>query len=357
MPPLSVPSESPTARQSDDGLYGDHVHALSGSARVFSPRTGLDPVANGQAGRAKDSGDVWYANLDLRFSAREMRQTTSLQTEVPHDAAAVIESKNSDIASMCDIQTVLRHRHVGPLRIQKPLYPEGPACCHAVMIHPPGGIACSDVLTLQVDVAPRAHALIITPAATKWYGAFGQDGCATQEISLNVNGRLEWLPAEAIVFDRARVRSSFDIYLGPQGQLFGWDHLIFGRQGCGEAFSQGCFDQRLRFHIDGKRVWIDRMRLNGADPLFASSIGFDHHNSCATAWMAMPLGQPIEDALIEAARHSHPDVAFTRIHARLLIMRALAPAMVLRQRLEALWCWFRPRCLGRAAQIPRLWAT
>ena len=150
------------------------------------------------------------------------------QDPVWHAALALRVSANAG-------RSVCTHRHHGPLRLLKPLYPEGPTICHAVLIHPPGGMAGGDALEVAVDVEPGAHALVTTPGAAKWYKANGRR--ASQQIRLAVHGMLEWLPQEAIVFDAADVRSAIDIELGPDAAMIGWDIVALGRHAAGERFS------------------------------------------------------------------------------------------------------------------------
>ncbi len=253
-------------------------------------------------------------------------------------------------------RTVLDFEHQGPLRIQKALYPDGMKCCHAVIIHPPGGIAAGDFLAITIDVAENAQALITTPSATKWYGAYGGTAAA-QHIEMNVKGHLQWLPAETIVYEQAVVDSVLMMDIAPTGSVMGWDTLIFGRHGSGERYLHGAFNQTLRLSLDEDVVWIERLRLLGNDSLFDSPVGLQGHHALATCWVVVPADATLSDDCLAALRAHSQGVAFTRLHPRVLVGRLLGDPIELRTQLEVTWQWLSTHLLHQTTSTLRLWAT
>lgn len=283
---------------------------------------------------------------------------TSCVDDVPSDSP----SNHPWLASLSlafsgtDHGTRLRFLHEGPLRIQKALYPEGRDCCHAVIVHPPGGIAAGDRLVLDIDVSATSHAVVTTPSATKWYGAF--DGSmAEQFIEMQVHGVLEWLPAETIVFDAAQVSSDIVINASDQASMMGWDLLVFGRQGSGERFKQGQFSQTLKVDLGGASVWTDRLVILGDDPLFDSPVGLDGHHTVATFWAIAREDRPWPDTVLDELRAVGAQMAFTVLHPRLLVGRQVGETIELNEMLKRVRAFMRPHVCGAPAMDLRLWAT
>ena len=256
-------------------------------------------------------------------------------------------------------RTVMSSRHSGPLLVQKALYPEGHAVCHALLIHPPGGIAGGDALAVDVDVQERAHALITTPGATRWYKANG--ALATQDLRLRVAGVLEWLPQEAIVYDGAQPRSSLHIELQPGAATIGWDQIALGRAASGEQFAKGSFRQSIRLSHDGVLVWHERTRIDGSDAVLHSPVGLSgrHVFGCMWAWRPAQWSNDEVDALRADCVAHGLETPVTRLAPQLLVARQLAASTAeLGAGFEALWRLVRPRVTTlECGERPRIWAT
>jgi urease accessory protein len=245
-----------------------------------------------------------------------------------------------------DGRTVLaRKRHHGPLVVQRALYPEGGDVCHAIVVHPPAGVAGGDELALAVQSGKAACAQLTTPGAGKWYRSAGP--WAAQRLSFDVEGALEWLPQETIVFDGALADLSADVRLGDEARYVGWEILCLGRTGSGERFTRGSIRLSTRISRSGKLVWFERGRIEGGGKLMQSPAGLGGHTVCGTLVAAAP----------EISPQRADGIAVTRLPG-LLVARYLGDSSEEAKHLFArFWASMRPQLLGREAQEPRIWRT
>lgn len=212
------------------------------------------------------------------------------------------------VASDHGPRTVAHDRHDGPLRVLQALYPESPAVCHHVLVHPPGGIVGGDALQIDVAVQPGAHALITTPGATRFYRSAGPLATQAAHLRIGAEARLEWLPLETLVHDGCRARNALQLDLAEGGSMIGWDLLALGLPASGQPLRSGCFEQ----HIDWPGRWLEQARMDfeGAREaalthrLLASPLGWSGRSVLATAWCAArpAWGSRLAEALVEAAR-------------------------------------------------------
>ncbi|MBL8309225.1 MAG: urease accessory protein UreD [Burkholderiales bacterium] len=247
----------------------------------------------------------------------------------------------------------------------KPLYPEGDAFCHAVLVHPPGGIVEGDSLSVSVAVDAGANAVITTPGAQKWYRSAGRVAVADTQIAVANGASLEWMPQEAMAYDGARARQRLTIDLAPTARFFGWEVLCLGRTARGERFAAGEFQQRIRLVRTGKSapLWSESMHLIGNDPLMSSPLGLRGLPVMATAWIALG-GEAAGDnataalATVREVLAEEPLAAASAPEEQLIVVKMIGDAPeAVRNLLIRVWKNTRLQLFEREPVLPRIWST
>ncbi|WP_341677726.1 urease accessory protein UreD [Niveibacterium sp. SC-1] len=252
---------------------------------------------------------------------------------------------------------LVNRAHRGPLAFQKPLYPEGEAVCHGILIHPPAGIAGGDHLQINIHVAEGAHALLTTPGAGKWYRSAGAWGSQNIRLEVEAGGVLEWLPQESIVFDEARARGATQIRLAADATLIGQDMICLGRTARGERFTRGRLELSTRIERAGRPLWREAIALDGDDALLGAQAGLAGDPVFGTFFVAHT---GVDAAMVEALREiapQHGRGAITRLPGVLLARWIGSHAEAGRHWFTQLWSALRPPLLGRPAIVPRIWNT
>ena len=297
-------------------------------------RPALVPAADGMptpvepAAAASPAQPGWRAELELGFGRRSGR-------------------------------TVLtRRRHEGPLLVQRPFYPEGPAVAHCYVLHPPGGIVGGDSLDVRISVDAGAHGLITMPAATKSYASKGAVADLTNTLHVAPGAWLEWLPAETIAFDGTRFRQETAVHLHGDAGFMGWDILCLGRPAAGETFTQGWVRQGLSILVDGALALRERGLMEGGGTLLRDRCGWGGWPVSALLVARWPDAGVLE--LVREALGPCGDAglrAVTHVHGFVVVRFLGREAMAGRQCLERAWASLRPVLRGLPAEPPGAWRT
>jgi urease accessory protein len=255
-------------------------------------------------------------------------------------------------------RTVLAERvHDGPLVVQKPLYPEGDAICHAIVVHPPAGIAGGDELVIGIQARQGSSSLITTPGAGKWYRSAGAWARQSVSIEAQAASSVEWLPQETIVYDAALADISWEARIAADARLIAWDIVCLGRTGSGESFGKGRLRISTRLWREGRLAWRDQGRIEPGSVLASSAAGLNGQPVFGTMIVAAPA---IEDAWLAQCREVRArsgDGSVTRLPGVLVARYRGDSTEAAREYFTALWLLVREPVMGRAGVEPRIWRT
>jgi len=271
---------------------------------------------------------------------------------------------------------IARRRHEGPFCVQQPFYP-GDGVCHVYLLHPPGGLAAGDELSLDVEVERGAAALLTTPASTKFYRSDGAASVQTQALRVADGASLEWLPLDTILFGGSRARITTDVHLERDARFIGWEMTVLGRPLSGDHYAAGTLEQRTHIHLGAEPLLLERLRWRAGEPLLTAPWGLAGFGVGGALYAS-----PADDRLLALVRErlgaatpsieSLPAAGPPRkvagesrearfgatLLGRLLAVRCLArEPEELRTKLEQVWSALRPAVVGREPHAPRIWKT
>ncbi|PTM38708.1 urease accessory protein UreD [Bosea sp. 124] len=229
------------------------------------------------------------------------------------------------------------------------------ATSEAVLINTGGGMAGGDAMRVEAVLDPGSDAVITTQAAEKIYRSQASDTRIETRLTVGVGAALAWLPQESILFSGARLARSLTVDLASDARLVACETVFFGRSAMGEAMLRGALRDRWRIRREGRLVFAEDVRLEGAiaETLARRAVGA----GARAAATIIAAGSALQDRLeqIRALAADEPADAVelgAGIVSDLLVIRLLSPdAQALRRVLVTLL----GQLTGRA--LPRTWST
>lgn len=256
-----------------------------------------------------------------------------------------------------------------PLKVQRPLYPEGPEVCHSVLVHTAGGMVSGDQITVKTQTYPHSRALITTAAANKIYGHGGGLGAGgdstitldetqqTVTLTLASGSCLEWFPQDTIIFSGAQYRQRVRVNLAEGALWCGWDVTRFGRSAGGERFNQGHWRSDLEVWQGDLPLWVDRQQIAGGSLALDSPNGLAGHAVVGTLALVGWMPTPAQVATLRDLWPSDQpgDIGVSRLQKGVLCRYRGPSSEAAHRWFVAVWQVLRPLYLGRPAVASRVW--
>ena len=262
-------------------------------------------------------------------------------------------------------RTVLAHtRQEPPLRVVRAFTSaDSSALVHLHNVS--GGLLGGDHLHLEVRVGPRANAQITTTGATRIYRprSSASDTTQTNEITVEEEALLEYVPDPLIPFAQVRYCQRTLIHLERGAGLFWWEVLAPGREAGGELFAYQRVDLKTEILADNRRIAVEGVRLEPAVRNLTSQARLGQYRYWASFYICrvglqqgfwMSAEQQLRETAAELGGPNEMLWGISTLPAHGLALRCLGRhGQQMIPSLQKLWCAAKRLLYRREAVLPR----
>lgn len=160
-----------------------------------------------------------------------------------------------------------------------------------VLINTAGGLTGGDRLSFSAQLDGAAQARIATQTAERIYRRLGSSQAQVDiQFRLDQGGRLDWLPQETIIYDRASIHRRLDVDLAADSSFLCVEPIILGRRAMGEVVSELDLYDRWRIRRQGELIFADGLRLHDV-PALQQAAALGSHTCIATMLFVDPCAE------------------------------------------------------------------
>ncbi|MCP3135958.1 urease accessory protein UreD [Pyxidicoccus xibeiensis] len=242
------------------------------------------------------------------------------------------------------VRTALAH---SPLRLLTPRNHGHAAWAYTSSLG--GGLVDGDHVSLEVDVAPGASALVSTQGANRVYRS--PRGCRSELTARVEEGALlAVVPDPTVCFTEARYAQTLDVRLAPGASLVLVDPVTSGRDASGERWAFSHYTSTLRVSVGGRALVDERWLLDPTHGPLAERLG--RFNALASVLLVGPALATAREALaaqvaaLPVSSRAALIPSVSPLGGGGLLLRAAAVSVEELLRTTRAWLSFLPPLLG-----------
>ncbi len=219
----------------------------------------------------------------------------------------------------------------------------------SVMINTAGGMTGGDELDWEFEAIQNADLTLTTQACERIYKSTGGFAESRVKLKAGSGSRLDWLPQETILFDRAKMQRKIELDLAENARALIVEPMVFGRKAMGEDVREASVHDRWRIRQNGNLVHAEDFCISGAinDHLSQNAIAAGNR-AISTALL---IGSDAETLLDGARKIVGKNGAASFWNGKLLVRLVAIDGYALRQTLVPLI-----QFLSGKATLPKCWS-